>query len=118
MLAGERHVFDKKLSKSLDFFYLEPDFYHSTTDIVEAMNTLIRETHNNDSCITVKVFRGSQKVEIYLENERSCLTLFCSNLGHNFRNNGVNEFGRLLRGKGPYKTKFAYDFVRIQSLII
>ena len=29
-----------------------------------------------------------------------------------------NEFGVMLRGKGPHKQKFAYDIVRIHSLMI
>ena len=40
---GEFMFFDKKLSKSSDFNYLEPGLYPSITDIVEAMNTLIQE---------------------------------------------------------------------------
>ena len=35
--------FDKKLSKSSEFYYLEPCFYPSITDIVEDMNTLIQK---------------------------------------------------------------------------
>ena len=38
--------FDKKLSKSSEFFYLEPGLYPSITDIVEVMNILFQEIHN------------------------------------------------------------------------
>ena len=59
--------FGKKFLKSLEFYCLEPGFYPSITDIVEAMNTLIQERHNHsETCITVKVSRRTQKVEIYL----------------------------------------------------
>ena len=59
--------FDRKLSKSSEFYYLEPGLYPSITDIVEAMNPLIQETHNHsENCITVKVSRRTQKVEIHL----------------------------------------------------
>ena len=29
-----------------------------------------------------------------------------------------NDFGRLMRGKGPHKPTFAYDIVRIDSIMI
>ena len=35
--------FGKKLSKSSEFYYLEPGLYPSITDTVEAMNTLVPE---------------------------------------------------------------------------
>ena len=45
--VGKFKLFDKKLSKSSAFYYLEPDLYPSITDILEAMNTLIQEGHNH-----------------------------------------------------------------------
>ena len=39
---GKIYIFDKKLSKSSKFYYLEPGLYPSITDIVETMNTLIQ----------------------------------------------------------------------------
>ena len=111
--------FDKKFSMSSKFYYLEPGPYPSITDIVKAMNTLIQERHNHsENCITVKVFRGTQKVEIYLANEGSGLAFFSRDLGHIFGSIVGNEFGVLLRGKGPHKPEFAYDIVRIHSLMI
>ena len=51
----------KKLSKSSEFYYLEPGLYPSITDIVEAMNCVIQERHDHsESCITVKVSRRTQ----------------------------------------------------------
>ena len=116
---GKFIFFDKKLSKSPEFYYLEPGLYPSTTDIVEAMNILIHERHNHsENCIKVEVSRRTQKVEIYLANEASGLAFFSTDLGHIFGSNIGNEFGVMLRGKGPHKPEFVYDIVRIHSLMI
>ena len=72
--AGKFIVFDKKLSKSSEFYDLEPGLYPCITDIVEAMNILIQEKHNHsENCLKVKVSRKTQTVEIYLANEASGL---------------------------------------------
>ena len=116
---GKFMFFDKKLSKSSQFYYLETGLYPSITDIVEAMNTLIQERHNHsESCVTVKVSRRTLKVEIYLANEGSGLAFFSTDLGQIFGSNVGNEFGVMLRGKGPHKPEFAYDIVCINSLMI
>ena len=116
---GKFMFFDKKLSRSSEFYYLEPGLYPSITDIVEAMNILIQERHNHsENCIKVKVSRKTQKVEIYLANEASGLAFISTDLGHIFGSNVGNEFGVMLRGKGPHKPEFAYDIVRIHSLMI
>ena len=95
--GGKFLFFDKKLPKSSEFYYLEPGLYPSITDIVEAMNTLIHERHNHsESCITVKVSRRTQKVEIYLANEGSGPPFFSSDLGHIFGSNVGNEFRVIL----------------------
>ena len=61
--------FEKRLSKLSAFQYLEPGLDFSVTDIAEVMNTLIQEKHsNNESCITDKRSRRTQKVDIYLAN--------------------------------------------------
>ena len=64
------------------------------------------------------MFRRTLKVESYLANEGSGLAFFNTDLGHIFGSNVGNEFGVMLREKGPHKPKFAYDTVRIQSLMI
>ena len=111
--------FDRKLSKSSDFYYLDPGLYPSITDIVEAMNTLIQERHNHsENCITVKVSRRTQKFEIYLANEGFGLAFLSTDLGHIFGTNVGIEIGVMLRGKRPHKPKFVYDIVRIHSLMI
>ena len=59
--------FDEKLSKSTTSYNLEPCLYTSITDFVEAMNMLIQERNNpNETCVTVKVSRRTQKVVIML----------------------------------------------------
>ena len=117
--AGKFMFFDKKHSNSSEFYYLEPGFYLSNTDIVEAMNILIQKSHNHsENCIKVKVSRGTQKVEIYLASEESGLAIFSTDLGHIFGSIFGNEFGVMLGGKGPDKPGFAYDIVRIHSLMI
>ena len=111
--------YDKNLSKSLAFYYLEPSFYPSITDTVEVLNTLIQERHNQrESCITVELSQRRQKVEIYLANEGSGVALSSTDLGHIFGNNAGNEFGVMLKGKRPHKQKFAFDLIHIQALMI
>ena len=111
--------FDKKLSESSEFYYLEPVLYPSITDIVEAMNILIQERHNHsENCVKVKVSRRTQKVEIYLANGGSGLACFSTDLGHFLGSNVGNEFRVMLREKGRHKPEFAYDIVRIHSLMI
>ena len=111
--------FDEKLSKSTSTYHLEPGLYTSITDIVEAMNRLIQERNNhNESRITVKVSRRTQKVVTMLANATSGLA-FCSiDLGHIFGNNVGNEIGVLMIGKGPHEPQFAYDIVSIHSLLV
>ena len=116
---GKFKFFDEKLSKSTSTSNLEPGLYTSITNIVEAMNTLIQERNNhNETCITVKVSRRSQKVVIILANDTSGLAFCSTDLGHIFGNKVGNEFGVLMIGKGPHEPEFAYDIVRIHSLMI
>ena len=82
------------------------------------MNTLVQERHNHsENCITVKVSRGTQKIAIYLANEESGLAFFSTNLAHIFGSTVGIEFG-VMKGKGPHKSDFAYDIIRIHSLMI
>ena len=116
---GYFKFFDEKLSKSTSTFNLEPGLYTSVTDIVEAMNTLIQERNNhNETCITVKVSRRSRKVVIMLANDSSGLAFCSTDLGHIFGNNVGNQFGVLMKGKGPDEPQLAYDNFRIHSLMI
>ena len=112
-------IFGKKLSQPSEFYNLELGLYPSIKDIVETMNTLIQERYNHsEKCITIKVSGRTQKVEIYFANEGPGLAFFSTDLGHIFGSNFGNEFGVMLRGKGPHKPGFAYDIVRIHSLMI
>ena len=116
---GKFMCFDKKVSKSSEFYYLKPGLYPSITDIIEAMNILIQERHNHsENCIKVKVSRRTQKVQIYLANEGSGLAFLSTDLRHTFGSKVGNEFGVMLGGKGNHKTEFAYVIVRIHSLMI
>ena len=116
---GKIKFFDKKLSKSTSTYSIEPGLYTSITDIVETKNTLIQEKNNhNETCITVKVSPRTQKVVNMLANDSSGLAFCSTDLGHIFGNNVGNEFGVLMIGKGPHETEFAYDIVRIHSLMI
>ena len=83
------------------------------------MNALIQERNNHrDTCITIKVSRVTQKVKVYLANEESSLAIFSTDLGHKFGGNVRNDSGLLMRGKEPHEPSFAYDNVRIHSLMI
>ena len=83
------------------------------------MNTLIQDRQNHsESCITVIASRGTQKVDNYLANEGSGLAFFSTDMGHIFESNVGNELGVMLRGKGPLKPEFAYDIIRIYSLML
>ena len=53
-----------------------------------------------------------------LANDSSGLAFCSTDLGHFFGNNVGNQFGVLMKGKGPHEPQFAYDIVRIYSLMI
>ena len=111
--------YDEKLSKTTEAYYLEPGLYSSITDIVEAMKTLIQEKNvHGDTCITITVSRVTRKVKVYLANEELILAFFSTDVGHNFGGDVGNDSGILMRGKKPHKPIFAYDIVRIHSLMI
>ena len=115
---GKFKFFDEKLSKSRSTYNLEPGLYPSSTEILEAMNTLIQgRSNHNETCITVKVSRSTQKVVIMLANDSSGFAFCSTDLGHNFDDNVGNEFGVLMIGKGPHGLEFAYDIVRIHPLM-
>ena len=81
----------KKLTKSSEFYYLEPRLYLSITDVVEAINTLVQERQNqSENCIKVELSRKTQKVEIYLASKGSGLAFFSMDLGHIFGTNVGN----------------------------
>ena len=115
---GKFKFFHEKLSKSTSTYNLEPGPYPSITDIVEAMNMLFQERNNhNEICITVKVSCRTQKVTIMLANYTSGLAFCSTDLGHVFGNNVGNEFGVLMKRKGPHEPEFADDIFPIHSLM-
>lgn len=116
---GKFLYYDTKHSPTSAPYYLEPGLYSSVTDIVEAMNTLIQERNkHNEICITVKVSRRTQKVEISLITDSSSLVFMSTDLGNIFGGDVGDDRGILMQGLGPHKPKFAYDIVRIHSLMI
>ena len=116
---GKFMFYDEKLSKTTEAYYLAPGVYSSITEILEAMNTLIQERNNHrDTCITIKVSRVTQKVKVYLANAESRLAFFSTELGHIFGGDVRNGLEILISGKGPHEPTFAYDIVRIHSLMI
>ena len=116
---GKFIIFDETFSKSTSSYNLKPGQYISITDIVEAMKTLIQEKNNhNEICITVKVSRRTQKIVTMVANDTFGLAFCSTDLGHIFGNNVENDFGVLMIGKRPHEPEFAYDIVRILSLMI
>ena len=116
---GNYMFYDDKLSKTTEAYFLEPGLYSSITDVVEAKNTLIQERNNHtDICITIKVSSVTQKVKVYLANEESSLAIFITDLGHIFGGDVRNDSRIPMNGKGPQEPTFAYDIVRIHSLMI
>ena len=114
---GKFKFFDEKLSKATSTYIIEPDLHTSITDILEALNMLIQEKNNhNETCITVKVSRRTQnfcslKFVTMLANDTSGLAFCSTDLDHIFGNNVGNQFGVLVKGKGPHEPNFAYDIV-------
>ena len=53
-----------------------------------------------------------------LTNDNSGRAFCSTDLGHFFGKHVGNEFGVLMIGRGPHKPEFAYDIVRILSLMI
>ena len=111
--------YDKKLSKTTEAYYIEPGLDSPITDIVEVLNTLIQERNNHwESCIIIRVNRVTQKVKVYLANEESSLAFLSTDLGHIFGGDVRNDSGLFMRGKEPHEPTFAYNIVRIHSLMI
>ena len=110
---------DENLSETENFYYCEPGLHPSITDVVEAMNSLIQNRNNhNDNCLRVKVSRRSRKVGVSLVNKESSLVISGHDLGQIFGGDVRKNMGFLMRGKGPRKPLFAYDIVRVHSLMI
>ena len=57
-------------------------------------------------------------MKVYLANEESSLAIFSTDLRHIFGGAVRNDLGILVRAKGSHEPTFAYDIVRILSLMI
>ena len=69
-----KFFFDRKFSKSSEFYYLEPGVFPSITDIVEAMNILNQERRNHSkNCIKVKVLEERKKLRFTLQMKNPVL---------------------------------------------
>ena len=108
---GKIMFYDEKLSKTTEAYYLEPGLYSSITDIQERNNY-------RDTCITIKISTVTPKVKVYLANDESSLAIVSIDLGHTFGGDVRNGSVILMSGKGPHEPTFAYDTVRIHSLMI
>ena len=53
-----------------------------------------------------------------LAHDTSGLAFCSTDLGHIFGNNVGNQFGVLMKGRGPHEPQFVYDIVRFHSLMI
>ena len=116
---GKFMFYDKKTSKTTEAYYFEPGLYSSKTDILEAINTIIVERNNHRyTCITIKVSRVTQKLKVFLTNDESSLPIFSTDLGDILGGDLRKYLGILMCGKGPHEPTFAYDIVRIHSLMI
>ena len=110
---------DDELSKTKDYYYLEPGLDHSITDIVQTMNSLIQNRNNHSkTCIGVKVDCKTQKIAFSLVNDESSLVISSIDLGHFFGGDVRNDRGILMLGRRPHKPLFACDIVRSHSPMI
>ena len=55
---------------------------------------------------------------MYLANEELSLAIFSTDLGHIIAGDVRIDSGILMRGKEPHEPTFAYDIIRIHSLMI
>ena len=116
---GNFLFYDALYSKTTTACYSDSGLYSSVPDIVEAMNLLVQERNNhNENYITVKKSRLTQKIELSLITDDSSLVIFNTDLGNIFGGDVGVDKGNLLRGKGPHEPTFAYNIVRIRSLMI
>ena len=65
--GGKIYVFDKKLSKSSELYYLELGLYPSITNIVEAPNILIQERYNHSKSCILKCLEERKKLRFTLK---------------------------------------------------
>ena len=117
---GNKFLFyDAIYAKTTTAFYLEPGLCSSVPDIVEARYLLKQERSNHkENCITAKVSRRTQTIELSFISDASSLVIFSTVLGNIVGGDFEDNKAILMRGKGPHEPKFPHDFVRIHSLKI
>ena len=104
---GKFKLFDAKLSKSTSIHSVELGLYTSIRHC-GSLEYLIQERNNhNETCVTVKVSRRTQKVVIMLANDTTGLAFSSTDLVQIFGNNVGNQFVVLMKGKGPHEPQFA-----------
>ena len=112
--------FMKSLSTLSEIYYREPGLYHSDTNIVEVLNTLVLGPHyQNERWTAVKVSRKTLKVEICLaKNEGFGLPFFNTDLRFIFWGVVGYDFEKLLRRKWPQKQDFITHIVCIHVFMM
>ena len=80
--------------------------------------SLKKDTIKAKTVSQIKCLKEPKKLRFTLQFEGSGLAFFSTDLGHIFGINDGNEFGVMLRGRGPHKPEFACDIVCIHSLMI
>ena len=121
IIEGNIEFSGTKLAKSSEFYYLEHGLYPSITDTVETINSLSRKTRSQwELYHSLSVSKNAKNWELPCKwRIWSCIfRFFGTDLGHIFGSNNRNEFGVMLRRKGPHKPEVAYDIVHIHSLKI
>ena len=87
---------------------------HKVIDVVDRLNRKI--------CVTMLRYKVDNPETTYaqvLVLHSTAGLAFCStDLGHICGNNVGNQFGKLMKRKGPHEPQFAYDIVCIHSLMI
>ena len=112
----ELYVFDTKLPKTFEIYYLEPALCTCVTDFAGGRNTLMQVKQKHSKCVSQKkVSWRTQEIDIFVANVNSDLAFFSTGKKQNFGNIMGNEFGVMLRGKDCLKQKLltslcAYNF--------
>ena len=98
-------------SNSFDSKYQTPSLNPSTTDVAKAMKTFIQEkNYHNETCLTVKLFKATQRVEICIVEKRSDTPFVRVDWGHTFGSTLGIEYAVLFRANGLHYPDFVATF--------
>ena len=119
VIGGKFMFFDKKLSKSSECHYLEPGLYpfHYVFCWSHEHSHLRKTQSQRKLYHRWSVSRNAKSWDLPGKC-RIGSSILSTDLEHFFGGNIGNEFGVMLRGKGPHKTKSASDIVRIHCLMM